>query len=377
MKKNKLLTGLIVLATLVLAGVAIFTAIRIYQLRNQPVSPANPSSEPGAFYNTPEDQLRFVCQKTGTTGAGGQTPLYNFAITVKPISEVPDSCRSQSLDKFAQCWSVSNPITRYKTTYQVKVDFGPPRHSMDPISVKLKTNSNWCTQACGHDGGVCQSNSVQKDVVVVLDDTDPDESKHWIKTVDVERSSDNGEACGSFQTDIWVTDITGCPELADQDTTKLNWGLCYTGVECPGQPTPTVTATATAAPQVGACTTLNFSLTTPTATSTSGPTVTPTITATPTVTPTATATAGATGTPTPTLASCNNSCDATSDCRSGLTCSEGVCRNPSCVDRSNCTCSVTQRTSEPEMPNAGISFPTIAGVGSALLLLIVSLALAL
>lgn len=46
--KGKVSTAIIVFATLVLAGVAIFTAIRLYQLRQQPVAPNVPSSEPKA-----------------------------------------------------------------------------------------------------------------------------------------------------------------------------------------------------------------------------------------------------------------------------------------------------------------------------------------
>lgn len=50
MKKpiGKLGTTLIILATVILAGVAIFTAFRLYQLRQQPVAPNVPSSLPKA-----------------------------------------------------------------------------------------------------------------------------------------------------------------------------------------------------------------------------------------------------------------------------------------------------------------------------------------
>ena len=46
--KNKVVTVLILLATLVLAGVAIFTAYRLYQLRQQAVAPTAPESKPEA-----------------------------------------------------------------------------------------------------------------------------------------------------------------------------------------------------------------------------------------------------------------------------------------------------------------------------------------
>lgn len=40
--KGKFATGLVVIATVILAGVAIFTALRLYQLRTQSVSPTAP-----------------------------------------------------------------------------------------------------------------------------------------------------------------------------------------------------------------------------------------------------------------------------------------------------------------------------------------------
>jgi len=53
MKKSigKLGTILIILVTVILAGVAIFTALRLYQLRQQSVAPNVPSSQPKAVTN--------------------------------------------------------------------------------------------------------------------------------------------------------------------------------------------------------------------------------------------------------------------------------------------------------------------------------------
>lgn len=48
MNKKRIVTILIVIATLVLAGVAVFTAIRLYQLRQQSVTPTTPESTPSA-----------------------------------------------------------------------------------------------------------------------------------------------------------------------------------------------------------------------------------------------------------------------------------------------------------------------------------------
>lgn len=46
--KSKAGTALILIATLALAGIAIFTAIRLFQLRQEPVAPNVPTSKPKA-----------------------------------------------------------------------------------------------------------------------------------------------------------------------------------------------------------------------------------------------------------------------------------------------------------------------------------------
>ena len=52
--KSKLVTSLIVISTVILAGVAIFTALRLYQLRTRPVAPTAPESQPAAESGWPE-----------------------------------------------------------------------------------------------------------------------------------------------------------------------------------------------------------------------------------------------------------------------------------------------------------------------------------
>ncbi len=70
-KKNST-TILIILATIILAGVAIFTAVRLYQLRQSSVSPTYPESQPKAWdcekYNFSVDKFGNV-QVTNTSGS--------------------------------------------------------------------------------------------------------------------------------------------------------------------------------------------------------------------------------------------------------------------------------------------------------------------
>ena len=69
MDKKKIVTIVIVLATILLAGVAIFTAVRLYQLRQQPVAPTAPTSEPAASVLDVES-----CTAITFTLSGGSTP---------------------------------------------------------------------------------------------------------------------------------------------------------------------------------------------------------------------------------------------------------------------------------------------------------------
>jgi hypothetical protein len=92
--------------------------------------------------------------------------------------------------------------------------------------------------------------------------------------------------------------------------------------------------------------------TTPTVTSKPTPlasrTPTPTVTSTPTQTPSLAPTA--TSIP-PGI--CNTSCNVSTDCAAGYTCSSGTCRNPSCTLKTSCVCDISTLTPTPT--NASIA----------------------
>lgn len=133
---------------------------------------------------------------------------------------------------------------------------------------------------------------------------------------------------------------------------------------------------------------LSFTITEgPTTTPTVTPTVTPTTTATGSGSPTATPTVTATATATPTATAnpqCNNSCTLNTDCPNGLMCyitsgnTTGNCRNTSCLSESDCLCPVptTTSTTQPQLPDAGVSWPTILGTSLGAFVLLGSLLLA-
>ncbi len=138
------------------------------------------------------------------------------------------------------------------------------------------------------------------------------------------------------------------------------------------------------------CTALAFTLTTPSGSPTPTPTgsVTPTPTGSDTPTPTPTETATPSGTPN----TCNGTCGSNSNCDSSLFCYSGYCRNSSCPNETDCSCTSTTSTptstsqittistpapTEPSLPEAGTSLPTIFGIGLGVILLLGAILLAL
>lgn len=100
--KSKVATVLIVVATLVLAGVAIFTAVRLYQLRQQPVAPNVPSSVPKAETTTSNN-----CALTFTISAATPTATPTGTATATPTATgTPNSCGGT-------CGSNSNCASNY------------------------------------------------------------------------------------------------------------------------------------------------------------------------------------------------------------------------------------------------------------------------
>ena len=91
MKKKKIVTILIVIATIALAGVAVFTAIRLYQLRQESVSPAAPTSQPAAAAPVSCNALAFKL----TTPAGSPTSTPSGSPTATPTGS-PTSTPSGS-----------------------------------------------------------------------------------------------------------------------------------------------------------------------------------------------------------------------------------------------------------------------------------------
>jgi hypothetical protein len=156
--------------------------------------------------------------------------------------------------------------------------------------------------------------------------------------------------CGG---NVWVAGSaqggTTCSDLCE--------GVGYTcGNSCREHEEPAVSPTPTRTP-----TATPTGTATPTATVTVTPSVTITSTPTGTVSVTPSGTPSVTLTPTPTqivYAACNGSCTVNADCGGSLVCLDRVCRNPSCVESSSCSCGSAVPT--PKIPVAGTG-PSVLG----------------
>ena len=84
--RGKVVTAIIVVATLILAAVAIFTAIRLYRLRQRPVAPTAPESRPAAGAPIACQQLTFAISTPtpSPTPTEGPTPTASPTPTATP-----------------------------------------------------------------------------------------------------------------------------------------------------------------------------------------------------------------------------------------------------------------------------------------------------
>jgi len=84
--RGKVVTIIIVVATVILAGIAIFTALRLYQLRQQSVAPTAPESRPAANEQIACEVLAFTISTPtpSLTPTDGPTPSASPSPTLTP-----------------------------------------------------------------------------------------------------------------------------------------------------------------------------------------------------------------------------------------------------------------------------------------------------
>lgn len=102
--RKNLVTILILGATLVLAGIAVFTAIRLYQLRQQPVAPTAPTSKPGAAAPVACQALSFTLAITTPTPTPTPQPgCYSTCTTPGSQSNCPGGLTCQTVGGVNRC----------------------------------------------------------------------------------------------------------------------------------------------------------------------------------------------------------------------------------------------------------------------------------
>jgi cytoskeletal protein RodZ len=112
---NKIVTVVILLATLVLAGIAIFTAIRLYQLRQQAVAPTAPESKPQAAAPVSCQALTFTLETPTPTPSGTPTVTPTGTPTETPTS-TPTATPTSTATATPTSTATSTPIAQASPT---------------------------------------------------------------------------------------------------------------------------------------------------------------------------------------------------------------------------------------------------------------------
>ncbi len=379
-QNKSIVTTLIIGVTFVLAGVGIFTATRLYQLRDQAVAPNAPQSKLFAW-----DCSTYTFNVT----SGGDVSIENASDRTEPAQKVDilvDNAKVATLDV---------------------PGFGPrsPKTPLGHIDVPLSGKFSW--KAVGSLD--CQNNGdYQTSSACSLIKTTPD-SGNWNSTNTFTTKNTGTQPvtihwyldCESRVENKGKPAMSSCKNtegdttLAPNETIQKGFGaVCLTwqyDITCQGQqtgyvvepqscstptssPTSTPTATPTSSPTASPTSTptstslpnlcsLNFSLSVSTSTPSASPTSSPT--STPTATPTSSPTASPTSTPTTTPTSTATSTPVTSSTPTGTPTIGGV------------KSSITPTGTPVTLPNAGVGTPTIALIFGGALLTILAIVVAL
>lgn len=107
--KNKATTIIILVITFILAGVAIFTAVRLYQLRQTSISPAAPSSRPAAAGTTCGGIAGTICPSN-------EVCIYSNGTTRAPSIDASGTCQPISSAKASEVCTLSFSLTSTTST---------------------------------------------------------------------------------------------------------------------------------------------------------------------------------------------------------------------------------------------------------------------
>jgi len=427
LKKN-LVTVLIVLATLVLAGVAIYTAVRLYQLRQTSVAPNAPESQPAAAGK--------ACTVSFSLGAS-PSPSESPSGSPSPTPIPPIICAEGPVYSFnsATVIDIPNKFNKNESGGTVVLDTGKVTFQIPQSTVGggafLFTNAYFLGdfQADAHIQSFTSGSptntenaaqmyvetSVFENVLVQITinsngkkyatlDSNPNGQFTERGRIEIQQTDDvtlritrvgniaSGfikEGSGSFQkigeTSIDIASNGAKPVRVVIDSWQNNSASAGTTavfnslqISCPSTSSPSPSPTPV--PQCGeSCTS---SADCPNGMTCSGNLCRNTQCT--TETDCICATASPSATPQPTPLSCGDTCTSNADCSNSMVCSNGSCRNPSCLTSTSCLCATSTAIAqggtplpESELPVAGVSFPTIIGAFAGIILLVGALMLAL
>lgn len=375
--KGKIATAIILLATFVLAGVAIFTAVRLYQLRQTSVAPNVPSSIPKAAGAASCGQ---VCNMTTNPTVDCAAGLVCFQTS--SLAGASGICRNAGCTDKTDCTCTASSCSLSFTL------------TTPTPGLICRSKRAWL------DNSKNIPNSYQL-ITEIPAGSNVIHGQKFVYTLSYENTGTTTVNSAIF-TDTLPTQIDfvdadgGCVYASNTRVVTCNLGNVVAGGKSQRAVRVAVSTTASAGNFTNTAnlqgTGVNNSqcqiaLNLQTSTSTPTPTATPT--ATPTVTPTPTA-----------VPQCNTTCTQNSGCPSNLICSiasgatTGNCRNTSCTGESDCICATatptatstvtpggtsnpTPTATQPALPQSGTNWPTTFGIGIGILTIIGALLLAL
>jgi hypothetical protein len=365
--QNKIITALVVTATFILAGVAVFTAVRLYQVRNESVTPTTPTQSDAAGTLAPPSAPRVLRNTTWKE------------------SDPPESGETHGSLDYASSKDEAWIAVRNNGTSGVLIKGWqncPPRHDPDGICWPK-------TQDPTFEFTIQPKEVVRVEAVQVCGQLDFDQPYGYGRYFDTIKCSGSSTATPT-KTPTPTIKITGSPTKTPTITaTKTPTPTVKSSATPTKTPTPTVKVTGSPtptntvgpsptgpAPVLQSCKALTFTLSSTTGTPTKTPTPTSTGTITPTVSGTVTVTPTLTDVPrgggdTPT-----NTPTPTNTGTGGPTPTTGNGSSPT-PTTSGGNIAHTSPTPEDDLPNAGIALPTLFAAGLGGLVFILAIALAL
>jgi hypothetical protein len=365
--KGKVATIIILLATFVLAGVAIFTAIRLYQLRQTPVAPNAPASIPKAATELCDVDIMLTIDRTPSMDnkVSGKTQIeWAKEAATAFVNQFQEGVASDQYASTLRIGVITFTTSKDSSGHEVYSRVEQPlTNDFNLVKQKISAISD---SAIGSGAATCiecavdQTNSAfdsgskaKYDIFLSDGESDLTTSGKEIATADraaqatpIKAAADAGRAAGITYFSIGFGSGSHyyqsvlqaiANSLASKyffykpdPSTWPNTFLALVPQVCEG-PNPYTACSLSFNPLLSPPPS-----TSPTATPTTTPTATPTVTptATPTVTPT----------PTGTPNSCNGTCGSNTNCSSGLFCYNGYCENPSCPSDTTCTCATATPT---------------------------------